>query len=36
MLLDTTTDAAANTDGFDIGDSTGITITGANIYNQDE
>jgi polygalacturonase len=26
----------ANTDGFDIGDSTGITITGANVYNQDD
>ncbi|OJZ80658.1 glycoside hydrolase family 28 protein [Aspergillus luchuensis CBS 106.47] len=27
---------AANTDGFDIGDSTYITITGANVYNQDD
>lgn len=27
---------AANTDGFDIGDSTGITITGANVANQDD
>jgi polygalacturonase len=26
----------ANTDGFDIGSSSGITITGANVYNQDE
>lgn len=26
----------ANTDGFDIGSSTGVTITGANIYNQDD
>ncbi|KUJ08893.1 polygalacturonase E precursor [Mollisia scopiformis] len=26
----------ANTDGFDIGDSTSITITGANVYNQDD
>ncbi|RAH46772.1 glycoside hydrolase family 28 protein [Aspergillus brunneoviolaceus CBS 621.78] len=29
-------DGAANTDGFDIGDSTYITITGANVYNQDD
>lgn len=27
---------AANTDGFDIGDSTGVTITGATVYNQDD
>ncbi|PWY88855.1 polygalacturonase-4 precursor (PG-IV) [Aspergillus sclerotioniger CBS 115572] len=27
---------AANTDGFDIGSSTYITITGANVYNQDD
>lgn len=26
----------ANTDGFDIGSSSGITITGANVYNQDD
>ena len=26
----------ANTDGFDIGSSTEITITGANVYNQDD
>jgi polygalacturonase len=26
----------ANTDGFDIGSSTGVTITGANVYNQDD
>jgi polygalacturonase/galacturan 1,4-alpha-galacturonidase len=26
----------ANTDGFDIGASTGITINGANVYNQDD
>ncbi|KAF4633628.1 hypothetical protein G7Y89_g4489 [Cudoniella acicularis] len=26
----------ANTDGFDIGDSTGVTISGANVYNQDD
>lgn len=25
-----------NTDGFDIGTSTGVTITGANVYNQDD
>ena len=31
-----TDDLAANTDGFDIASSTGITITGANIYNQDD
>lgn len=31
------TDAlGTNTDGFDIGSSTGITITGANVYNQDD
>ncbi|PYH95718.1 polygalacturonase E precursor [Aspergillus ellipticus CBS 707.79] len=29
-------DGAANTDGFDIGSSTYITITGANVYNQDD
>lgn len=27
---------AANTDGFDIGDSTNVVITGANVYNQDD
>lgn len=27
---------AHNTDAFDIGDSTGITITGANVQNQDD
>jgi len=26
----------ANTDGFDIGSSTSITISGANVYNQDD
>jgi polygalacturonase len=26
----------ANTDGFDIGDSTSVTISGANVYNQDD
>ena len=26
----------ANTDGFDIGSSTTVTITGANVYNQDD
>ncbi|KAH7141076.1 glycoside hydrolase [Dactylonectria macrodidyma] len=25
-----------NTDGFDIGDSTGVTINGAKVYNQDD
>ncbi|KAL9084917.1 MAG: hypothetical protein Q9165_007870 [Trypethelium subeluteriae] len=30
------TGGAKNTDGFDIGDSTGVTITGANVYNQDD
>lgn len=25
-----------NTDGFDIGDSSDVTITGANVYNQDD
>lgn len=25
-----------NTDGFDIGDSSSITITGAKVYNQDD
>ncbi|KAF5003512.1 hypothetical protein FDECE_9935 [Fusarium decemcellulare] len=25
-----------NTDGFDIGESTGVTITGAKVYNQDD
>ena len=25
-----------NTDGFDIGDSTNVVITGANVYNQDD
>lgn len=27
---------AANTDGFDIGSSTGVTITNAKVYNQDD
>jgi len=31
-----TSTAAANTDAFDIGSSTGITITGANVSNQDD
>jgi len=31
-----TATAATNTDAFDIGSSTGITITGANILNQDD
>jgi len=30
------TAGGANTDGFDIGSSTGVTITGANVYNQDD
>ncbi|KAF2239725.1 glycoside hydrolase family 28 protein [Viridothelium virens] len=30
------TGGGKNTDGFDIGDSTGVTITGANVYNQDD
>ena len=25
-----------NTDGFDIGSSSDVTITGANVYNQDD
>lgn len=25
-----------NTDGFDIGSSTNVVITGANVYNQDD
>jgi polygalacturonase len=25
-----------NTDGFDIGESTGVTISGAKVYNQDD
>jgi len=29
-------EGAANTDAFDVGDSTGITISGANVYNQDD
>ncbi|KAJ5657882.1 uncharacterized protein N7484_001531 [Penicillium longicatenatum] len=29
-------DLGANTDGFDIGDSTSVIITGANVYNQDD
>ncbi|PWY67912.1 polygalacturonase E precursor pgaE [Aspergillus heteromorphus CBS 117.55] len=29
-------EGAANTDGFDIGSSTYVTITGANVYNQDD
>ncbi|KAF7906542.1 hypothetical protein EAF00_000821 [Botryotinia globosa] len=31
-----TYDLGANTDGFDIGSSTSVTITGANVYNQDD
>ncbi|TGO13893.1 hypothetical protein BTUL_0061g00100 [Botrytis tulipae] len=31
-----TDDLGANTDGFDIGSSTSVTITGANVYNQDD
>lgn len=31
-----TDDLGANTDGFDIGDSTSVVITGANVYNQDD
>lgn len=31
-----TDDLAANTDGFDVGDSTNIVISGANVYNQDD
>jgi len=31
-----TATAATNTDAFDVGSSTGITITGANISNQDD
>ncbi|KAL1982003.1 hypothetical protein VTN96DRAFT_1827 [Rasamsonia emersonii] len=27
---------AANTDGFDVGESSGIVITGATVYNQDD
>ncbi|KAL1961730.1 hypothetical protein VTN77DRAFT_1130 [Rasamsonia byssochlamydoides] len=27
---------AANTDGFDVGDSSGIVISGATVYNQDD
>ncbi|CAL5868938.1 uncharacterized protein PFLUO_LOCUS3166 [Penicillium psychrofluorescens] len=30
------TAGGANTDGFDIGDSTNVVITGANVYNQDD
>jgi polygalacturonase len=29
-------EGAANTDGFDIGDSSNVVITGANVYNQDD
>lgn len=29
-------DLGANTDGFDIGSSTGVTITNAKVYNQDD
>jgi polygalacturonase len=29
-------EGAANTDGFDVGDSSNITISGANVYNQDD
>lgn len=29
-------EGAANTDGFDIGSSTNVVITGANVYNQDD
>jgi len=31
-----TDDLGANTDGFDIGDSTNVVITGAEVYNQDD
>ncbi|KAF2638617.1 polygalacturonase [Massarina eburnea CBS 473.64] len=31
-----TDDLGHNTDGFDIGDSTNVVITGANVYNQDD
>jgi polygalacturonase len=30
------TEGAANTDGFDVGDSSDITISGATVYNQDD
>ena len=30
------TEGGHNTDAFDIGDSTGVTITGANVRNQDD
>ncbi|KAJ5621323.1 family 28 glycoside hydrolase [Penicillium herquei] len=30
------TEGGANTDGFDIGDSTNVVITGAEVYNQDD
>jgi polygalacturonase len=30
------TEGALNTDGFDIGDSSNVVITGANVYNQDD
>jgi polygalacturonase len=30
------TEGGHNTDGFDIGDSTNVVITGANVYNQDD
>jgi polygalacturonase len=30
------TEGGANTDGFDIGSSTNVIITGANVYNQDD
>lgn len=31
-----TSTAATNTDAFDVGSSTGVTISGANISNQDD
>lgn len=38
MTIDNSAGASEgkNTDGFDIGDSTNVVITGANVYNQDD
>ncbi|OCK80415.1 glycoside hydrolase family 28 protein [Lepidopterella palustris CBS 459.81] len=39
IMIDNSNDdanGAANTDAFDIGGSTGITISGANVHNQDD
>jgi len=39
MTIDNTagdTGGGKNTDGFDIGSSSSVTITGANVYNQDD